>query len=156
MERCTLKGAGLVAFERFSASDPMNVDMSGCAVLADALIAWGPDANAKVTPPTREALAWTGQANLYDIRGKSWVSLSGAAGAGPVTPMPDGPADLGAWVKLLGTEQNPLPPPVKFATDPASLPAHPTPADFAVMGQDATPPGADPAMVGPGATVVKN
>ena len=83
MDHCTVKGAGVVAFEGFSPSDPTTVETSGCAVLADALIAWGPNGK-DAPPPARNAVSWIGRADLFDIRGKSWIVLANPGATGSV------------------------------------------------------------------------
>ena len=65
--------------------------------------------------------------------------------------MPDGPGNLDAWTKALGAETDPIPPPLRFATDPVVASEHREPRDFAVISQGAQTPGADPTFVGPGA-----
>src|SRR5207245_2306213 len=122
---------------------PVKVDLNGCAALTDALISWAPGA-----PPTPKALGWSGRNDQYDVRGGSWVRLAADA------PMPDGPTSLDAWSKAFGPEAAPAPPPVRFATDPASLSGEAHPRDFAVESLAAQAPGADPAFVGPGARPV--
>ena len=66
-------------------------------------------------------------------------------------PMPDGPGNLDSWTKAIAAETGPIPPPLRFTTDPASLSERPEPRDFAVTSQNAQTPGADPTLVGPGA-----
>lgn len=152
VDRCTAKGQGLLDLAGFSPQAPVSVDLTACAVQAETLVSWEHDA-----PPdkesdslNRQALSWLGKDNQYDILGKSWVVLVTKKGL-PETPMPGGPSDLDSWVRLLGNERDPIPPPIRFATDPAALPAHPEPSDFALTGQGSRSAGAEASRVGPGA-----
>ncbi len=159
IDHCTAQGSGFLDFAGFSSEAPMMVDISAAAVVADALISWGPGVPfseraraagvkeaSETAPLTREALVWTGRNNQYDIRGKSWVLLA------PATAMPNGPVDLDTWSKQIGDENDPFSPPVRFATDASAISEHPQPKDFAVKvtTTPAKHPGADPAFVGPG------
>jgi hypothetical protein len=159
LDRCTVKGKGFLDLAGFSPHARASVNLTNCAVRTNALLAWEPDAppsragKTEPTPatpavPTRDALSWVGLNNQYDIRGEAWIVLIPRAGT--ETPMPDGPAALDSWKKLLGNEGETVPPPIRFATEPADLPEHPQPRDFAIADQGLTPPGADPALVGPG------
>jgi eukaryotic-like serine/threonine-protein kinase len=152
LDRCTAKGQGLLDLVGFSPEAPVIVDPTACAVQAETLLSWEPDA-----PPdkesdslNRQALSWSGKDNQYDILGKSWVVL-GAKNGLPATPMPGGPTDLDSWIRLLGNERDPIPPPIRFATDPAALPAHPESSDFVLTGQGSRSAGAEASRVGPGA-----
>ena len=148
IDHCTLKGRGLIGLENFSTDASIKITTKSCASFSDALIAWVFDPNNKEQTPTREAMAWLGENNLYDVRGKAWV-LVGAKGS-PLEPMPDGPVDLESWQRKLVNEQSPIPPPIKFATEPSSLSSHPAPADLGITGPEGKTVGADPALVGPG------
>jgi serine/threonine-protein kinase len=144
LDRCTMKGEGLLDLVDFSSEDPLKVDVTGCAVLAEALLAW--ETPKPGTPLTPEALAWMGAGNQYDLRGKSWVVLKPEG-----TPeLPDGPTDLAAWAKQF-KESDTLAPPVKFLTDPAALPESPGPRDFTILDTGPRSVGADPEQVGPSA-----
>ena len=152
MDRCTAKGQGLLDLAGFSPHAPVIVDLTACAVQTETLVLCEPDA-----PPdkesdslNRQALSWSGKDNQYDILGKSWVILVTKKGL-PETPMPGGPTDLDSWVRLLGNERDPIPPPIRFATDPAALPAHPEPSNFSLTGQGNRSAGAEASRVGPGA-----
>jgi len=149
MDRCTVKGQGLLELDGFTSRGPLSAGVTGCVVSTDALLAWTPGGGA--AGPGREALAWSGADNQYDVRGQSWVRLAPGSGA-PAAPMPDGPHDLETWTRLLGAERDPVPPPVRFATEPSAVFERPEPRDFAVKGQGDRSVGADPAHVGPGAS----
>jgi serine/threonine-protein kinase len=159
LERCTVSGGGFLDFAGFSPNAPVKVEPSGCAVAVETLVSWEPgtigDPHTKDAGALgREALAWSGHDNQYEVRGKGgWVRVVPTRGAAPV-PMPDGPTDLASWQRRLATESDPVPPPVRFATDPASLSEQPTPADFAIADTGLHAVGADPAFVGPGAKAV--
>jgi hypothetical protein len=150
LTNCTAQGRGLLDFVGFSPHAPIRVDVTSCAVLADALVSWEAAAGGNPAPPARAALSWRGEGNQYDIRGPSWLRLR-PPGGGPSEPISGGPADAGAWTEAVGPEHALIPPPVRFATDPSSLPDRPTPGAFAVATLGAAKPvGADPAYVGPG------
>jgi hypothetical protein len=153
IDHCTIKGRGVVAFEGFSTEAPMTVSLNSCAALADNLISWIHDPACKDKSPNRGAMTWMGQGNQYEVRGKAWVLV--APRGNPPEPMPDGPVDLETWKTKLATEDSPLTPPIKFATEASSLSAHPTSSDFAVAGEPGKMSGADPALVGPGARPIK-
>ncbi|MFO0954578.1 MAG: serine/threonine-protein kinase [Isosphaeraceae bacterium] len=158
MTRCTARGQGLIDLSGFSNQTPARVDLRGCAVLADALVSWEPPAakgGAPAEEPNRDSLSWSGEGDLLDLRGKSWLLVSGGPGQ-PPAPAPGGPTDLEGWNKVFGNERESVPPPLRFATDPASLSERPAPTDFAVADPPAGKPvGADPAFVGPGARASK-
>jgi serine/threonine-protein kinase len=142
LDRCTMKGEGLLDLVDFSSEDPLKVDITGCAVLAEVLLAW--ESPKPGTPLAPEALVWTGQGNQYDLRGKSWIALTPEG-----TPeLPEGPTDLASWAKRF-KESDSISPPVKFPTDPSALPESPGPRDFAVFDTGPRSVGADPEQVGP-------
>jgi serine/threonine-protein kinase len=143
LDHCTVKGKGFVDLAEFSALSPMVVDVKSCAVLADALLAW--ETPPPGSPFDEKAVAWTGEGNQYDLRGKSWVVLSSRENG---KELPGGPTDLVSWTKI-GKETGTLLPPVKLHTDPSALSESPTPADFAVEEQSTGAAGADPKQVGP-------
>lgn len=142
LDRCTVLGKGLIDLAGFSLQMPYQVEAKGCAVMADALLAWEPQP--PDLPPSNKVLPWLGQDNLYDIQhGNAWVVLSPQG-----TPeFPDGPKDLDSWAKLVD-ESTPLTPPLKFQTDPTTLSESPSPRDFLVLATE-RPVGADPDRVGP-------
>lgn len=153
LDHCTYQGSTFLDFIGFSPESPLAVEASGCAVLADALLAWEPVPRApEVTPLTRDALSWSGRGNQFDVRGTAWIARAEKPGQ-PPAPWSDGPTNLEQWSKLLGNERDPVPPPVRFATDPSARSDHPTPRDFAVQDHAA---GANPAFVGPGASPAKS
>ena len=148
MDHCTAQGRGFLEFVGFSPEKALTVDLKGCAVLADALVGWE-----SPKPPDRNALSWLGQNDQLDLRGSSWVWL--VSPGSPPAPMPGGPSDLETWNKSTGTEHAPVPPPVRFATDPSSLSEAPEPKDFALAEPGASRGvGADPKHVGPGTRAV--
>ena len=158
LERCTSFGQGFLEVSGFSPTAPLSVKLTGCAVVADTLLSWQPsapaDPKAREARPTREALPWAGRDDQFDVRGTGgWVRFVAAPGAAPV-PLPDGPTDLASWNRDFATETNSVPPPVRFATDPASLSEHPEPSNFAIADLGIRPVGADPALIGPGADPV--
>jgi serine/threonine-protein kinase len=144
LDHCTAQGAGLLELIGFSPQSALQVGIKQCAVRAEALLAW--PTSKPASPLTAEALDWRGNGNQYDIRGKSWVVLSTAE----MTELPDGPIDLASWRSKM-TEQDPIPPPVRFRVEPASLSESPQPSDFAIIDPEVHPPGADPDRVGPAA-----
>jgi len=150
LDHDTLRGQGLLSCEGFGPGSPLTAEVNGCAVAADALIAWGPQGT-----PTRQAIAWRGTTNQYDVRDKAWVRLTPGTGQTPV-PWSDGPTDLDSWGKLAEGETAPAPPPVRFAADLNALSARPEARDYAVVSPDAaiTSVGADPEFIGPGATAL--
>lgn len=142
-EHCTVIGQGLFSLGGFSPQTPYKVEIKGCAVLTDALLAW--QSQPAGLPLSKSALQWRGQENLYDIRGQAWVVLSPQAGI----EMPGGPTNLETW-KGFAEESAAVAPPLKLRSDPANLSESPSPGDFLVLGPD-PPVGADPEYVGPGA-----
>jgi serine/threonine-protein kinase len=144
LEHCTVKGAGLLDLVDFSPQAPAQVEIKACAAMAEALLSW--QTPKPGTPLTAEALGWKGRDNQYDIRGKAWI-VQGPEGS---PELPDGPTDLASWRSRM-EEVDPLPPPIRFQVSPESLSESPRPRDFALIDQDANPPGADPDHVGPGA-----
>ena len=153
LERCTVRGKGFLEFAGFSRDAPVSINLIGNAVVTDILISWEPGATADprtkdASPFSREALAWSGRDDAYDVHGATgWVHLVASKGDAP-TPLPNGPNDLVSWIKTVGDELDPVPPPVSFATDHSE---RPEPSTFAVTTRTVRPLGADPALVGPGA-----
>ncbi len=155
LERCTVLNGGFLDFAGFAPDAPITVEVTANAVAADFLLTWEPGTISD--PATKDAgafnpaaLKWTGRDNQYDIHSaEGWVRLIATRGAA-ATPLPDGPKDLNAWSQRL-PETDAVPPPVKFATDPASLSQSASPADFAIGDTGVRPRGADPTFVGPGA-----
>ncbi|WP_406694482.1 serine/threonine-protein kinase [Singulisphaera sp. Ch08] len=141
LDRCTVLGKGLFNLVGFSPQMPCLVEVNGCAVLAESVLAWEPQPPG--LPPSDEALHWAGRDNLYDVHGKAWIVLS-PQGA---PDFPDGPKDLDSWAKLVD-ESAPLSPPAKFKTDPTNLSESPAPPDLLVLETE-HPVGADPDRVGP-------
>ena len=76
---------------------------------------------------------------MNELRAKGPSAIPRKARGAEPAPLPDGPADLASWARVVGAETDPVPPPVKFATDPATLSTHPAPADFAVADQGGRP-----------------
>ncbi|WP_422924139.1 protein kinase domain-containing protein [Singulisphaera sp. PoT] len=143
LDHCTFQGKGFLDLVGFSAQSPLKVGIKNSAVLAETcLLAWEPSAPGTLLD--NKALLWTGKGNQYDVRGKSWVVTSRTE---PGKELPDGPIDLASWSSL-GAEDDPAPPPLKFMTDPSSLPDTPQPADFSVVDQGAHSAGADAKLVG--------
>ncbi|SIO56161.1 serine/threonine protein kinase [Singulisphaera sp. GP187] len=141
LDHCTILGKGLFDLVGFSSQLPYKVEVKGSAVLADAVLAWEPQPTG--LPPSNEALQWQGQDNLYDIRGKAWITLSPQG-----TPeLAGGPSDLDSWTKQVD-ESAPLTPPIKFRTDPTTTSESPSPRDFLVLDSE-RPVGAEPDRVGP-------
>jgi serine/threonine-protein kinase len=145
MERCTVKGKGMLDLVGFSADFPCNVQVKECAVLADNVFAWEP-AKKGESPLEPSALHWSGVGNRYDVQSKSWVVLKPDGSE----PLPDGPADLSSWNQRFADRLEGGP--IKFQTATSELPAENTaPIDFALTEQGDFKVGADPDLVGPAA-----
>lgn len=149
LDHCTAQVGGLVNCVGFSTQHPLKVDVTSCAVLSDGLVAWE-TVSGPAAAPGRDALSWLGEGNLYDVRGKSWLAVGPKGGALRPLSGPDAPVSPESWGKAVGSERDPVAPPVRFATDPSALPSRPAPSDFAVADRAGVrPAGADPSQVGP-------
>ena len=138
-EHCTIAGGGPVeVLGDFSAESPLAVTLRNTAVLADAMILWGP-------PPKAfpKAIPWEGKGNRYNIQKVAWVVLPPTGLSG----LPDGPTDPSAWEKVL-PEAGLVPRSFRFAVgDTAETLLRPE--DYALTDKDAAGVGADPKRVGP-------
>jgi serine/threonine-protein kinase len=141
IDRCTVKAKGLLDLVGFSAQAPVSVELRGCAVQADAVLAWQRYGEA---PLPSEVLRWSGANNRYDVRGKSWV-VAGPDGAPPPS---GGPADFAAWNRKF-TDRGSDAAPVKFQAEPSAPSESLVPQDFALTEPGDPPAGADPDQVGP-------
>ncbi len=143
LDRCTVKGKGLIELVDFKPDYPCRVEVKECAVLADSILAW----QSGDVPVSPEALQWAGVGNKYDIQGKSWI-VTKPDGSQPAA---DSPSDLESWNKRF-TERDATGGPLKFQTEISSLPAENTaPIDFTIPDQGDLKIGADPNSVGPSA-----
>jgi eukaryotic-like serine/threonine-protein kinase len=146
LERCTARGSGLLDLVGFSSASPYKVEVTQCAVLAEALLAWevAPGEASPTVDELKRALEWKGVGNQYDVHDPSWVVLSPRDKAA----MPGGPTDLASWSKL-ASEADPVPPPITFQDASTKTPK---PADFAILDQPVgVRVGAAPGKVGPAA-----
>ena len=139
LEHCTIAGGGPIeVLGGFSAEMPLAVKVQNTAVLADAMLMWGP-------PPKAfpKAISWQGAGNRYNIQKVAWVVLPPVGFSG----LPDGPTDPAEWGKVL-PEAGLVARSFRFAAgDPAD--ALLRPADYALTDKDAGGVGADPKRVGP-------
>ncbi len=155
LDHCTVRNGGFLDFAGFAPDAPITAEIAATAVSSDYLLTWEPGTTAD--PRTKDAgafnpaaLKWSGRDNQYDVHSvDGWVRLIATRGAA-ATPLPDGPKDLNAWSQRLA-ETDTAPPPIKFATDPASLSQSASPSDFAIADSGVRSRGADPKFVGPGA-----
>ena len=142
LDHCTFAGSGFLQLAGFSPQYPLRVEPTGCAVQAEALVAWEPAR--RELPLDRRSVQWSGQGNHLDITTPSWIVMSAA-----MTPaLTKGITDLESWSKV-ADEVAPIRGSIRFATSPASRPAVPQPGDFAIDGTGPLKAGADPAQVGP-------
>jgi eukaryotic-like serine/threonine-protein kinase len=92
-------GEGLLQLTGFSQKYPLTVEAKGCAVQTDALIAW------KTDQPDisfdKQMLRWSGEGNLYDINGPSWVILWPKTTSAAALNV----ADLDNWSSQVASEQ---------------------------------------------------
>jgi hypothetical protein len=140
LDRCTLAGGGFLQLAGFSLGNPVQIEVSGCAVQARSLVRWEPGAGGAALDA--RTVQWQGKGNLLDIRGPSWIEAAGAAAATP------GPAvdSLETWSRIV-TESGPSS--AAFPARPASPGTALRPGDFAIQAAGSRPVGADPAQVGP-------
>lgn len=142
LDQCTFVGSGLVQLAGFSPQYPFHVEPRHCAVQAEALVAWEP--TSREVPLDRQSVQWTGRGNHLNITSPSWVVMSSA-----MTPaLTKGITDLESWSRI-ADEAAPIRGSIRFATSPASRPAVPRPADFAIEATGPDRAGADPEQVGP-------
>jgi len=139
LDHCTIAGGGPIeVLGGFSAELPLAVKVQNTAILADAMIQWGPPA--KAFP---RAIPWQGKGNRYNIQKVAWVVLPPNGFSG----LPDGPTDPSAWEKAL-PESGLVAKSFRFAVgDSAETLLRP--ADYALTDKDAGGVGADPTRVGP-------
>jgi hypothetical protein len=142
MDHCTVEGAGLIDLTSTLAPSICEIEVTGCAVRVDALLACRRDL------PTSVDVRWHGMGNQYDILGQVWIVLSAKEG----TPaFSTAVTDLQGWLRFAPDDRNPRPDKLKFLAD-AKPPAELTqPQDFKVLASSTlgSQPGADPKLVGP-------
>ena len=143
LEQCTFAGSGFLQLAGFSSEYPLRVEPTGCAVQAEALVAWEPAR--RETPLDRRSVRWTGRGNHLDITTPSWIVMSAA-----MTPaLTKEVTDLESWSKI-ADEREPIVGHINFLTSPASRPAVPQPGDFAIDGADPPKAGTTPLTWGRG------
>ncbi|HWE36127.1 MAG TPA: serine/threonine-protein kinase [Isosphaeraceae bacterium] len=145
IDRVTVGGGGLLEVRGVLSQLPVAVKVSATVVRGPALLMWD-------APPADfpKGLDWTGKEDRYEVSGASWIVLPPKG----VNNLPDGPDDLESWTKHLPDEGT-LEGPVKFAGDPIQPLKALEPKDFALVDDQASLAGADPALVGPGAKAPK-
>jgi hypothetical protein len=145
LDHCTVEGAGLLDLPDGSVQSPIHMEVTHCAVRADALLAWNP-----AHPQDRLAtkVKWQGQSNLFEILGPAWIVRSSNAAA--LTPS-NAVTDLASWSQAVGPENEPIRTKLRYRTDPAERSGPLKPEDFAIDASDAVSAtvGADPGQVGP-------
>jgi hypothetical protein len=141
VERCTVKGKGLLDAVGFTPESPLSVELHESAVQGDTLLGWQAKGDAATLPV---ALKWSGTSNRYDIQGKAWVVLK----ADGSTAMPDGPPDFSGWTKLFTDFQSSAVS-LRFRTNGSDSAASMMPGDFVLEDEGHSGAGADPARVGP-------
>ena len=74
LDHCTFAGSGFLQLAGFSPQYPLRVEPRGCAVQAEALVAWEPAQ--REIPLDRTSVQWSGQGNHLDITTPSWIVMS--------------------------------------------------------------------------------
>ncbi|WP_435020680.1 protein kinase domain-containing protein [Tundrisphaera sp. TA3] len=140
VESCSIAAGSFLDVNQFAEATPLEVKVSRSAFRVRSLLDLGVE---KPNPGDLPRMVrWDGKDNRFQVDGPGWVTVPG------VGPMPDGPADLDAWAKLM-READGEARAWKAAPDPADPSS---PADQALIGEDGTAWGADPGQVGPNAS----
>jgi serine/threonine-protein kinase len=146
VDRCTIEGAGFLDVTGDPGQSPLAVDVTQCAVRAEALLAWEPR---KPGDPFQADMKWEGRSNQFQIQGgRSWILKS----AKTMTPAESlGVTDWAGWSQFVGAEKEPIRDAIRYRTEPKARPDPPLPQDLAI--ESSHPPadraGADPDQVGP-------
>ena len=74
LDHCTLEGGGVIDMAASPGPDRVRIKMNHCLLRANALLAL----DRKRLP--NDQVSWQGDANQYDIQGKSWFVLSASEG----------------------------------------------------------------------------
>ena len=137
LEDATVDAGVFLDVNQFAETTPLAVSAVGSAFRVRSLVEFASEA------PTPDNLAksvlWDGKGNRFQILGPAWVTVPG------VGPLPDGPTDLDAWSKLVKEADGQIQPWAK----PPETPDPASPRDYALVGEDGSVRGADPARVGP-------
>jgi hypothetical protein len=144
MDHCTVFGHGLLELVDFSDQSKYRVIVTETAVRANALLCLTPGLAPANLALLRTVLQWSGQGNLYDVRGTSWVVLD-PLGSGP---LPEGPSHLESWRAIM-PEDNSLGEPIAFRIDPLAESLSARPPDLTITTAGTRTTGADPSRVGP-------
>jgi serine/threonine-protein kinase len=142
LTHCTVDGAGLFDLTDSRGPGRVWVDVRQCAVRANTLLALRQD------PPLKDQIHWQGEANQYDILGRSWVVHSASQGTPAFT---EAATDLESWLHTASDEKHPVRSKLKYQIDPSARSESLQPRDFAIepQTQPQSHPGADPELVGP-------
>ncbi len=142
LDHCTVEQAGLIDLTNGIGTSVLNVDISNCAVRAEALLA------CKSSSAFSTQVRWRGRGNQYDILGRDWIVLSAKDGTPPIS---SGVIDLQSWLLFAPDELNSIKDKLEFLTDPKGLTELAQPYDFKIQAPNAhqARPGADPDLVGP-------
>jgi hypothetical protein len=139
IDRCTVVGEGLLAFETVAADALLDCRVTNSAVRSAALVGW-----AGSITDLDASLAWKGQNNIYDLFSPSWVIWPTPA-PGPIS-LADPPADLASFAKKPRTEEKSRASMLNFVgRDPGEK--NPW-SDFALMQDPGSPVGIDPKEIG--------
>ncbi len=145
LDHCTIEGAGFLDITGDAGASPLPVDVTRCAVRAEALLAWQPH---KPRDRLDVDLQWKGLGNQFHILGGFWIVQS----ARTMTPASSlDVTDLPSWTRFVVHESEPNQTRILYTVDPHARPDPPHPKDLAI--ETAEPydvrAGADPDKVGP-------
>jgi hypothetical protein len=141
-DHCTVEGAGLIDLTTSAGPGHMRVEARHCAVRGETLLALHPNR------PPESQIRWQGEANQYDVHGRSWLVSSASAGS-PIFSI--AATDLKGWVEFAPGDKNPILSKLKYQKDPAARPESLRPQDFVIDAPwpPQAHPGANPELVGP-------
>jgi hypothetical protein len=146
LEHCTVAGSGLLQLAGFSGQSPVQVEATGCAVKADALVGW--ERSEPDTPSSPQALRWKGRGNQLDISGTAWLVRLDGGTFGPSS----GIVDRNGWSQF-AREDEPVAGSIQFSSKTEAPLGSISPANYAIEKTVPGQVGANPDQVGPGAAV---
>ena len=91
LDHCTMEGAGLFDLTLSRGPAPISVAVKECAFRLNALLAFN-----RKRPKTELQIRWEGEANQYEILGRSWIVDSASEGGPAFSKDID---DLDSWLR---------------------------------------------------------
>ncbi len=132
LERVTVVGVGLARMLDSGKGNPLRFTVHDTVICGRALLQW-----ADTTAVFPGEMVWSGQSNLYDLRGPGWVVADDEAGQA----IAGAPAQLDTWSQGAVLERETRAEPARFVVEPPGTGR--SPLDYSLREYVGTAPGAD-------------